>query len=345
MAIVACGVVLVMAASPVVAERIGLPPFHFVNRQFAFLFLGLSSMFIFSMLPLVIVRRTAVICFLGTLLLLVAVQVFGAEVKGAKRWLFFGGFTLQPSEFVKPFFAVVTAWILARGSWEVKFPGYRISIGLYALVVFLLITQPDFGMTIAVSTVWGVQMFLAGLPLVWVIGIGVAGVGGAVSAYIFLPHVADRINTFLDPGKGDNYQVEKALEAFVNGGFFGVGPGQGVVKEVIPDSHTDFIFAVAGEEFGTLVCLLIVALFVFVVLRGFLRIYKEEDLFVVFASAGLLVQFAMQAIINMGVSLKLLPNTGMTLPLVSYGGSSTVAICITMGMILCFTRKRFKTRG
>ncbi len=339
--IIACGIVLVMAASPVVAERIGLPAFYFAHRQFIFLCIGMVCMFIFSLMPVVYVRRIAVLSFVGCIVLLVMVQIFGAEVKGAKRWLFLGGFTLQPSEFIKPFFAVVVAWVLARGNREAKFPGFRIALLLYGIVAFMLIMQPDFGMTIAISVIWAVQMFLAGLSVTWIVGIVVCAAIGSVCAYMFLPHVAQRIDTFFDPASGDNYQVVKSLEAFVNGGFLGVGPGEGVVKEVIPDSHTDFIFAVAGEEFGSIACLVIVALFVFVVIRGFIRIYKEEDLFIVYASAGLLIQFAMQAIINMGVSLNLLPNTGMTLPFISYGGSSTVAISITMGMILSFTRKRF----
>lgn len=335
------GVMLLMAASPSVAEHLGLNHFHFVKRQMIFLVLGTGLIFAFSLMPLVVLRRVAVIGFFGGVILLMAVPVIGHEVKGATRWLKFGGFLLQPSEFIKPFFTVTTAWILARKTMVAGYPGFRVALLLYMVVAALLFLQPDIGMTIAISAVWGAQMFIAGLPMVWVVGIIIFGGGGLIMAYIMHPHVAHRINSFLDPGAGDNYQVGKSLEAFINGGFLGVGPGQGVIKGRVPDAHTDFIFAVAGEEYGTIACLLIVCLFLFVVIRGFMRILPETNLFVILAAAGLLIQFAMQSIINMGVALNLLPNTGMTLPFISYGGSSTLAVSIAMGMILAFTRKRY----
>ncbi len=340
-ALIGIGIVLVMAASPTVAESHGLDSMYFVYRQLLFLFVGICGMLIVSILPVVVIRRLAVIGFLSCVILLIAVLVFGQEIKGARRWLFIAGFSLQPSEFIKPFIAIVVAWVLARKYMVKDYPGFRIAIVLYVIVVALLLKQPDFGMTMAVSAVWGVQMFLAGIPLLFVAIIGVLGIAGIVAAYSFLPHVAKRINNFLDPQSGDNYQVERATEAIMNGGIFGRGPGQGVVKESVPDAHTDFIFAVAGEELGMAMCLVIVGVYVFLVMRIFSRIKKENNLFVMLATAGLAVQLAVQALVNMGVALSLLPNTGMTLPLISYGGSSTIAISLSLGMILAFTRKRY----
>ena len=335
------GLVLIMAASPAVATRIDLSPHHFVNRQVAFLLMGGTVILIFSMLPVVVIRRLSVFCFLGCILMLIFVELFGAPVKGAQRWIHLPGFTLQPSEFVKPFLAVMVAWALARKHSNDKFPGYSIAMAMWGIVVVLLLSQPDFGMTIAVSTIFGAQLFVAGLPWLWIAMAVVLAVSGAVGAYVWLPHVAQRINTFLDPAAGDNYQTAKSLEAIRNGGVFGMGPGEGVVKQILPDSHTDFIFAVAGEELGTLVCIFIVLIFVFIIVRSFVRVFNESDLFVIYATTGLLVQFGVQAFVNMGVALSLLPNTGMTLPFVSYGGSSTLAISIAMGMILAFTRRRY----
>lgn len=339
--LIAVGLVLVMAASPAVAEHIGLPSFHFVIRQVIFVMLGFGLMMVTSMLPNVVVRRLAVLAFFGSLLLLFMVLFVGFEAKGARRWIPLIGFTLQPSEFIKPFFAVITAWMLARAKMQPGFPGFRIAFVLYALICALLILQPDFGMTIAVSIIWGAQVFIAGLSWWWILLILFGGALGAFFAYSMLPHVAQRINTFLDPASGDNYQSDKALEAFIGGGFMGRGPGEGQVKHIIPDAHTDFIFAVAGEEFGIIVLLLIMLLYAFIIFRAMRCILKENDLFLIYATSGLLTLFAMQTLVNMGVSLSLLPNTGMTLPFISYGGSSTIAMSLAMGMILAFTRKRY----
>jgi len=341
--LIAIGMVLIMAASPAIAERNGLEAFYFVNRQAIFLLIGIVLIFSFSIMPTVLIRRLAALGFLVSLILLILVQVGGYEVKGAKRWLSVFGLSIQPSEFVKPFFTVVTAWILARKNMEEGFPGYRISAVLYLIVIVLLLVQPDFGMTMAISIVWCAQVFLAGLPVMWILFLVIGGCAGIISAYFIFPHVANRIDIFLGLSSGDNYQSSKALEAFINGGFFGRGPGEGVLKHIIPDSHTDFIFAVAGEELGGVVVLFIIILFAFVFVRGFYRIFNETNLFIVFAAAGLLIEFGMQAIINMGVALSMLPNTGMTLPFISYGGSSTLAISISMGMILAFTRRRYGT--
>ncbi len=215
-----------------------------------------------------------------------------------------------------------------------------IAIGLYVVVVALLLSQPDVGMTLVVSAVWFAQFFLAGLPILWVVMFLGLGIVGAAGAYIFFPHVTNRVDRFLKPDVGENYQIERAMEAFQTGGFFGVGPGDGSVKRVVPDAHTDFIFAVVGEEFGVLFCLVLVGLFTFIVLRGFSRLLEEKNFFVVLAAAGLLTQFGLQAIINIGVNLRLMPTKGMTLPFISYGGSSMLALAVLMGMLLALTRRR-----
>jgi cell division protein FtsW len=236
---------------------------------------------------------------------------------------------------------VVTAWLLAQYRLRERFPGHWIAVALFILVVGLLIKQPDLGMTVVVSAVWFAQFFLAGLRLVWVAAGMVSGVAGLVGAYFALPHVASRIDRFLDPASGDSYQVDRSMDAFMNGGWWGRGPGEGTVKEYLPDAHADFVFAVAGEELGLITCLIIVALFAFIVLRGFSRLLQESNLFVVLAATGLLVQFGLQAIINMASSLELMPTKGMTLPFLSYGGSSLLALGLGMGMALALTRRRF----
>ncbi len=338
--LIAVGVLLTITASPAVAERIGYEPFYFVRHQLVFLPLAAALMLAVSLLSLTGVRRLALVTLaLGVPLLLVT-PFAGVEVKGATRWLSLDGLTLQPSEFVKPAFVVVSAWLLALHRSRPEFRGDLAAAALFVVIVGLIAFEPDFGTTLALSAVWLFQLFLSGLPLVWIVLLIAAAVGAAVGGYLLLPHVASRIDRFLDPASGDSYQIERSLEAFGNGGFFGRGPGQGLVKEVLPDAHTDFIFAVAGEEFGVLLCVLIVGLFAFVVLRGFVRVHREHDLFVLLAAAGLLAQFGLQAIINMGVTLKLMPAKGMTLPFVSYGGSSLLAVAFGMGMVLALTRRR-----
>jgi cell division protein FtsW len=338
------GMMMVVTASPAIAERIGVDSFYFVKRQLVFLFLGIFCMLGVSLLPVVAIRRLGIIGFLGCLVLMAGVLVIGEEVNGAKRWLSIGGFSLQPSEFGKPFFIIVTAWLLSfEKSWK-NIGAFKCATIMYGIFVLLLVTQPDFGMTVVVTAVWACQMFLAGLSLFWVGIFIVLGIVGILSAYTFLPHVASRINTFLDGGNTKNaasYQVQKSLEAFYSGGITGRGPGEGMVKLKLPDSHTDFIFAVVGEELGALACIIVVLLFGFIVMRGLKRVLHETDSFVVYSVAGLLTQFGLQAMINMGVAVHILPAKGMTLPFVSYGGSSVIALCIEMGMVLALTRRRY----
>ena len=334
------GVVMSLAASPPVAERIGYDGLHFVRRHLAMLPLGLGLMFAVSLQPPRTIRRIAVIGFAISLVLLALTFVIGAEIKGARRWINFPGLSLQPSEFVKPTFAVVAAWLFSEQKLRPRFPGNLICFALFLVVLAMLIKQPDIGMAAVVAAVWFAQFFMAGMRLYWVAGGALAGLGGVVGAYLYLPHVRVRVDHFLDPSTGDSYQVNRSIEAFANGGLWGRGPGEGTVKDVLPDAHADFVFAVAGEEFGVVVCLAIVALFAFIVLRGFSRMSQEGSLFVLLAATGLLVQFGLQAAINMASSLHLIPTKGMTLPFLSYGGSSMLALGLGMGMMLALTRRR-----
>ncbi len=336
------GAMMVATASPAIAERIGFDSFYFVRRQLFFLTVSLFLMFGISLLSPIAIRRMATIGFSVGIILLIAVLLFGASTNGAKRWISVFGFSLQPSEFMKPFFIVVTAWMLSEGKTRPGFKGFQISLILYGLLASLLIMQPDFGMFVVVTAVWAGQLFIAGMSMFWVSGIVVGGIFSLIIAYLFFPHVSHRIDNFIgNADKGANYQVKKSLEAFDSGGIIGRGPGEGVVKQHLPDCHTDFIFAVIGEELGAIACIFVVSMYAFVVLRGMRRMLDETELFFIYAVSGLLMQFGTQSVINMGVALNILPTKGMTLPFISYGGSSVMAISIAMGMMLGLTKKRF----
>ena len=333
------GAILIMAASPAIADRMGVDSFYFVRRQVAFMLPALALMFGVSLLSPTSVRRLAVVGLGLVMILMVVTMIAGVEVNGARRWLRLGGMSLQVSEFVKPSFVVAAAWLFASQRTDPGFPANAICFAVCAMIIALLMLQPDFSMAVLIAAVWFAQYFLAGLHLGWMAALAGAGTAGAAATYAFIPHVTSRIDRFLDPAAGDSYQVDTALEAFMNGGLLGRGPGEGVVKEVLPDAHSDFVFAVAGEEFGLLLCLAIIVLFGFVVLRGFGRVMRGDSLFVLLAVGGLLVQFSLQALLHMGVTLGLVPPTGMTLPFVSYGGSSIIAIALGMGMMLALTRR------
>ena len=343
--IMCMGIMLVAAASPPVALGHNLPSYYFVKRHIMMLPAAFLLMTGVSLLSPRGIRRLGLAMLVVFIPLMVATLLFGAEVKGARRWIYIMGFSLQPSEFIKPAFAVAAAWLFAKGRAEEKFPGVRISIAVYGVILALLLLQPDLGMSAVLTAIWGCQFFLAGLPIMLVIGLGLLGGLGLVGAYMFLPHVTSRIDRFLDPASGDTYQIQRSLEAFSNGGLFGTGPGQGQVKWHLPDAHADFIFSVAGEEFGMFMALFIIALYAFIVMRGMSRLLHDEDLFVLLAGGGLLTQVGLQAMIHMASSLHLMPTKGMTLPFISYGGSSLLALGIGMGMILSLTRKRVGARG
>jgi cell division protein FtsW len=334
------GIVLTMAASPAVAERIGLSTFHFVHRQVVFLSLSAALLIATSFLSPRHVRRAALLTFLIGMGLILAALLFGAEVKGSRRWIF----GIQPSEFVKPSFVVLAAWAFSEGAKRRDLPGNLIAILLLPATIVPLILQPDFGQTMLISLVWAGLFFMAGLHWLWVAGIGGAGVSGALLAYRFVPHVRARILQFFDQvngtGVGDRFQVDTALDSIVAGGWFGKGPGEGTLKRILPDAHTDFTFAVTGEEFGIVVCIGLAAVFAFVVLRGLMLASRNEDPFCRFAAAGLVMLFGTQALINMAVNLQLMPAKGMTLPFISYGGSSVISLALGMGFLMAVTRKR-----
>ena len=333
------GIVLSFAASPAVAVRIGLEPYHFVIRQIVFMVPALIAMIGVSFLDERQIRRLAIVMLVASLALMVVALYFGVEVKGARRWVTLMGVSVQPSEFVKPAFVIVCAWLFAEGARQPDIPGNLFAMILLGLALTLLVAQPDLGQTMLLVATWGVMFFMAGLSWVWIVALGASAIGGLGAAYSVFPHVAKRIDHFMT-GEGDTFQVDTAREALMRGGWFGQGPGEGVIKRVLPDSHTDFVFAVAGEEFGLILCFVVMALFAFVVLRGLRDSLREHDDFSRYAISGLVIQFGLQSIINMGVNLQLLPAKGMTLPFISYGGSSLIAEAIAMGMVLALTRRR-----
>ncbi|MEM8876402.1 MAG: putative lipid II flippase FtsW [Pseudomonadota bacterium] len=334
------GLVLSLASSPPVAERLGLHSFHFVLRHGLFLVIAMAVLVGTSMMSPRLVRRGALLVFSVGLVLMALTLVIGMEIKGARRWLDIGVFALQPSEFVKPAFAVLAAWLFAEAETRPDMPAKGLAFMLVALVAGLLVVQPDFGQTMLIVLVWAAVFFAAGMSWRWISALSTVGIGGLAAAYILVPHVRGRIDRFLHPEDHDTYQTDTAIEAFLRGGWLGRGPGEGTVKQVLPDSHTDFVFAVAAEEFGVLVCLVIVALFGVIVLRSLSRALRASDSFTRLAVVGLAALFGLQSVINMSVNLSLVPAKGMTLPLVSYGGSSLVSMAYALGMILALTRRR-----
>jgi cell division protein FtsW len=334
------GYVMMLAASPAVAERIHVPRDVFILKQVLFLAIAGALVTLVSMLSPRGVRRVALAGCLIALALTALTLVAGVEIKGARRWISIPGMSVQPSEFLKPCFAVVAAWLMAEGRRSRKFPGMLIAFAVYGAIVMLLKSQPDIGMLAVVTAVFFTQLFVGGLNLI-LVGIGAgAMVASAIGAYAFFPHVQARVSKFLDPTLEGNYQVHRSLEAFGAGGLLGRGPGEGHVKDVLPDAHADFVFAVAGEEFGLILCLVLIGIFAFIVLRGLLRLLAEDDLFVVLAATGLVASFGLQAFVNMASSLAMIPTKGMTLPFISYGGSSAVAVALGIGMLLALTRRR-----
>jgi cell division protein FtsW len=338
--IIAFGLMMTATSSPAVSKRIGVEKFFFLKKQMIFAFIAVALLIIISFLDQEKIKLFCLAGFVISIFLLVAVLIFGSEAKGAKRWIGIMGFSLQPSEFAKTFFIIMNAFILNRlnlEKWQLK---YGVSVALYLPIVCLLILQPDFGMTLTFTVLWVAQIFVYGLPLPFISVIVVVGLIGGLGAYVAFPHVEDRINKFLDSGE-KNYQAERSIDAFVNGSFMGTGPGNGVVKNFVPDAHTDFIFSVIGEEYGIASCIILVVIFAYLITRIVKRALDEEDMFVYLALCGLMMQFTMQVIVNIGVSLKLLPTKGMTLPFISYGGSSMISMAICFGLILALTKRKY----
>ncbi|MFV0367617.1 MAG: FtsW/RodA/SpoVE family cell cycle protein [Hyphomicrobiaceae bacterium] len=340
LSLVVAGLVLSLAASPAVAEKKGYATYYFVVRHFLFATAGVAVMLMVSLFDRVTVRRFALALFAVSILALVMVAFAGVEVNGARRWLKFAGYSLQPSEFVKPAFAVLMAWLFAQAQTRPDMPALAIAMLTGVTLGALLVVQPDVGQTLLVGAVWGALFFLSGQPIVAAAGLAGVGALGLGAAYNIFPHVAQRIDRFLTPGASENTQVARAMQSFQEGGFFGRGPGEGTIKTVLPDAHTDFIFAVVAEEYGVIACLVLLALFAFIVLRAMAAASRESDAATRLAIQALALLFGLQALINMAVNVGLLPAKGMTLPFISIGGSSTIAISITLGLILALTRRR-----
>lgn len=346
--LVAVGIMLVMASSPPVAERIGLDSFYFVKRHLVYVVAFFVMMVGVSQLSQQSLKRAALLLYLGALILLILTPFIGNEIKGAKRWVSLGGFSIQPSEFMKPALVIMTAWMLSEKKKNVDVPGNIFAIIFYAFAVGLLLLQPDMGMVFLMTAIFFAQFFLAGLPLFLIVIASATGIVGMVSAYFLFPHVQARVDRFLTPSTEDRfserYQITQSLEAFSSGGFWGMGPGEGIVKKHLPDAHADFIFSVAAEEYGAFLCLIIVFLFGFFVIRSILKVMQEQNLFILLAVSGLALEIGIQASINMASTLDLIPTKGMTLPFMSFGGSSILSIAISCGFILALTRRQVQGR-
>ncbi len=326
-----CGMVLSFAASPPVAERIGLSEWYFVIRHAMFCALALPVMLVTSLLNHRQARIAALATLVVSVLLLWATLRFGTEVKGARRWISFAGQSIQPSEFVKPAFAVLSAWLFSESMIRRNVPGKILATLVMLSIVAGLLLQPDIGQT--------ALLFLSGIS--WFVIFGLAGGAGALlfGAYMFFPHFSKRIDTFLNPdGGGNTYQIDRALQSLLEGGWFGRGPGESIAKKLIPDAHADYVFYAAAGEFGILFCMVLVALIAFIVIRAMLAAQRQSSLFARLAASTLAIQFAMQSGINLAVNLNLIPPKGMTLPFVSYGGTSMIAVAFGMGLMLAFTR-------
>ena len=335
------GVMLSFGNSPAAAARMNVPdPFHFAVRQFLFALGGGALLLGVSMMSPRGVKRTAVAIYLVSIAVMIALPLLGHHAKGATRWLEFGGFSLQPSEFMKPALMIVAAWMFAEGQKGEGVPGVTIAFVLYAIAVVLLLLQPDVGQTVLITVAFGAAFFMAGVPFAWILGLGAAASVGLFSLYFVFGHVAARIHKFVSPETADTQQIDKAQAAQAAGGLFGRGPGEGILKRQIPDVHTDFAYSGAAEEYGLIFSLFLIAILGFIVIRGLYKSMKLSDPFEQVAAAALFVLVGQQAFINLAVNLKLIPTKGMTLPFISYGGSSMLAMGLTLGMALALTRKR-----
>jgi cell division protein FtsW len=341
--LMAAGVIINLAASPPVAARLGLEPFHFFDRQLSYLVPALAILIFTSFLHERGVRWVSLAVLAAGIILMALAIAVGPEVKGAHRWINLGPVNLQPSEFVKPAFVTIAAWLLSEKTRRPDMPCYLMVILLFGLIISLLVAQPDFGQAALLCLVFAVMLVTFGISWKLVLGLAALGVSGIVLAYNALPHVASRIDRFLSPDKGDTFQTDTATQAFGNGGLFGTGPGGGTAKQILPDAHSDFIFSVIGEEFGFFAGIVLVSLFAFIILRVLFRALEEKDGFPTLAMTGLVAIFGLQTVINMAVNLSLMPAKGMTLPFISYGGSSLLAMAYTMGLVLVFGRRRPRT--
>ena len=340
MGLIAIGVVLSFAASPAVALKKGLPTYYFVERHLVFATLGAAIMLTISLFTPTGVRRLAALVLFFAVAGMIVVLVSGAEVNGAQRWLMLGSYTLQPSEFSKPAFIVIIAWLFAEAARRRDMPALPIALTLWAIVAGLLVAEPDVGQTVLISTTAGLLYLLAGLPPIGAALLVLTGSGGLWLAYENFGHVQSRLEKFFSSAPFENFQVGRAMQSFAEGGLFGRGPGEGTIKSVLPDAHTDYIFAVIGEEYGAVACVALLGVFAFIVVKALLRAADEPNGAQRLAIQGLALLFGLQSLINMGVNIGLLPPKGMTLPFISAGGSSMLALSVTAGMLLALTRWR-----
>ncbi len=340
------GVMLSFAASPPVAERIGLNPWYFIIRQAMFAALAVPVMLGASMLPHRAARWVALGVLAVSVVLLWLTLRFGVEVKGARRWISIAGNTIQPSEFVKPAFAVIGAWLFAESMKQKGVPARTLATGIMGIIAVGLLLQPDIGQTALVLATWGAMLFLSGISWLVIIGLGVGAIGLLFGAYTIFPHFARRIDSFLSPedSQHGSYQMEKALASLREGGWFGRGPGESIANKAIPDAHADYVFSAAAGEFGVVFCMCLVALIAFIVVKALVSAQQQSSLFARLAASTIAIQFGLQCAINLAVNLNLMPPKGMTLPFVSYGGTSMLAIAFGMGLMLAFTRKRPEER-
>lgn len=340
-ALVFLGVMLSFASSPAATARMGIDlPFHFAIRQSVFACAAAVILLSVSMLSPKGIRRVAFFVWLAAVLCMMALPFVGHAAKGATRWIQLGPLSLQPSEFVKPSLIVLCSWMFSESQKGQGVPGVSIAFGLYALTIGLLLIQPDIGQSLLITVAFGAAFFMAGVPFGWIAGMAGLAAAGMVGAYLSFDHVRSRFTRFLSPEGSDTHQVDRAAEAIGAGGLLGRGPGEGVMKRHVPDLHTDFIYSVAAEEYGLIFSLLLISLFATLTLRGLLKAMKLTEPFEQVAAAGLFVLVGQQACINVAVNLNLIPTKGMTLPFISYGGSSMLAMGLTLGMALALTRKR-----
>lgn len=344
MIIILLGIVFNYAASPSIAYRLKVNTFFFVNRHLLMIPIGLCIVFLLSFLSIKNIKKFSVSLYFVCIVLLIFTAFIGTEIKGARRWLMIFGFSIQPSEFLKPALAIIGAWILFEKNENPNFPGVKIAFCLIGVSVFFLLRQPDLGMSLLIFATFGLQLFISGINIFWILSlVGVGGVGG-IGAYFFLPHVTRRVNQFFNPtkesGQDELYQVQKSLEAFQSGGWFGRGPGEGVFKKNIPDAHADFIFSVVGEEFGFVVCSIVIMFFILIIMRSLLNACKQDNLFGSLSIVGIASQLGFQVFINIASALHLIPTKGMTLPFISYGGSSLLATSVSVGLLLSFTKRK-----
>jgi len=342
LALMALGVALSFASSPaaILADESITDPFHYSWRMMVFSSVGLSIMLTTSLMSPRGVRRIAVLALFGAIVVMMALPFIGDTVKGAARWVNFGPFSLQPSEFAKPGLIVFAAWMFAEAQKGQGVPGVTIAFGFYALTVSLLLIQPDIGQTLLITTTFMAVFFMAGVPFKWMAVLASLGMAGLVSLYFVFGHMRDRLSRFFSPETTDTHQIDSASEAIRAGGLLGRGIGEGVMKRRVPDLHTDFIYSVGAEEFGLILSLIMISLYAFIVIRGMRRAMKLTDPFEQTAAAGLFMLIGLQACINVAVNLNLIPTKGMTLPFISYGGSSMLAMGLTMGFALALTRRR-----